>query len=156
MECGEQTMYCAFERIWPWVVLLIIFLWIPLRDLETWNYGVFSFFACGQAFFLLDRFIPPFSKGFWGDLQDMTRVYIFEKVISVGRIRSRVFKQSDMGFYWWRNVWRRWMLKSKLKLSISRHWKASKWGQMQRGKWSVLKCHYFIRAQVLTKLNTTI
>ena len=33
------------------------FSWIPLRDLETWNYG---------AFFLLDSSMPPFSKGLQG------------------------------------------------------------------------------------------
>ena len=30
------------------------------------------------VFFLLDRSMPPFSKGFWGDLRDMTGVFIFE------------------------------------------------------------------------------
>ena len=26
MGCGEQTMYCAFQRICPWVVPLIFFM----------------------------------------------------------------------------------------------------------------------------------
>jgi len=57
----------------------------PLRILEAWNYGAlyhisfFSVLAYGQAsFFLLDRSMPPFSKGFWGDLRDMTGIFIFE------------------------------------------------------------------------------
>ena len=29
MECGEQTIYCAFEEYG------LVFLWIPLRDLES-------------------------------------------------------------------------------------------------------------------------
>ena len=32
MGCGEQTIYCAFERIWPWAICLF-----------------FSFFLCLQA-----------------------------------------------------------------------------------------------------------
>ena len=52
----------------PYIVLLkeyglewysLLFLWIPLRDLETWNYGALpfflSFFACVQASFFFTR-----------------------------------------------------------------------------------------------------
>ena len=35
MECGEQTIYCAFEEYGlEWYSLLFL-LWIPLRDLES-------------------------------------------------------------------------------------------------------------------------
>ena len=61
------------------------FPWIPLGywRLETMELSItsilFSVLAYGQAgFFLLDRSMPPFSKGFWGDLRDMTGIFIFE------------------------------------------------------------------------------
>ena len=160
MDWGEQTTYCVFfERIWPWMVLLIsngspLGLW----RLETMELYITFLFLCLWAGFFFCCSIAPCLislKDFGGDFGTWLE-YLFWKAISVGRIRSKMCKQSDMGFYWWRNVWRRWMLESKLELSISRHGKASTWGQMERGKWSVLKCHYSIRAQNLTKLNITI
>ena len=40
---------------------------------------LFSVHAYGQAgFFLLDRSMPPFSKGFWGDLWDKVGVFILK------------------------------------------------------------------------------
>jgi hypothetical protein len=37
------------------------------------------FFAYGQAsFFLLDRSMPPLSKGFGGDVWNMTEVFILK------------------------------------------------------------------------------
>jgi hypothetical protein len=82
--------------------------------------------------------------------------YLSWMAIFVDRIRSRIRDWSDLGLGWWKNVWRRWMLESNVELSITRHGKASNQGLTQRRKWSVLKCHYSIRAQILTKLNTTI
>ena len=133
----------------------------PLRTLETWNHGALYHFFCpclwaGQFLFFCSIAPCLLSLKDFREICGTWLEYLFWKAISVGMIRSKMCEQSDMGFYWWRNVWRRWMLESKLELSISRHGKASTWGQMERGKWSVLKCHYSIRAQVLTKLNTTI
>ena len=60
------------------------FPWIPIGywRLETTELSITSFFwslPMGRpVFFLLDRSMPPFSKGFWGDLRDMTGVFIFE------------------------------------------------------------------------------
>jgi len=159
IEVNKPHIVFFFERIWPWMVLLIsngspLGLW----RLETMELYITFLFLCLWAGFFFCCSIAPCLislKDFGGDFGTWLE-YLFWKAISVGRIRSKMCEQSDMGFYWWRNVWRRWMLESKLELSISRHGKASTWGQMERGKWSVLKCHYSIRAQVLTKLNTTI
>ena len=69
MECGEQTIYCAFEEYGLEWYSLLLFYGSPLGiwSLETMELFLFLFFACVQAsFFLLDSSMPPFSKGFWG------------------------------------------------------------------------------------------
>ena len=114
----------------------------PLRILEAWNYGALyhiSFFfrslPMGRpVFFCSIGPCLPSLKDF-GEICRTWLEYLYWKALFVGRIRSRVCEQSDMGFDWWRNVWRRWMLESKLELYISRHGKASKKGQMEKRKW---------------------
>ena len=161
MECDEQTTYCA---LWKNMALNATpyFPWIPLG---YWRLGTMELSTTSLFFRSLPMGRPVFfcsigpclpSLKDFGEICGTWLEYLYWKAIFVGRIRSRVCEQSDMDFDWWRNVWRRWMLESKLELSISRHGKASKRGQMEKRKWPVLKCHYFIRAQVLTKLNTTI
>ena len=83
MECDEQTTYVLCERMA--LNATPYFPWIPLGywRLETMELSITSLFFSvldyGQAsFFFLDRSIPPFSKGFWGDLRDMTGVFILK------------------------------------------------------------------------------
>ena len=136
---GEQKMDTTQIR-WnvvnkPYIVLLKnmalsgtpFFLWITLRDLESWNYGALSFsFLClwaGQFFYSIAPCLLPLKN-----LRDMRRTwleYLFWRAIFVGRIRSRICGQQDVGSDWWRNVWQWWMLGSNVELSLSRHGKAS-------------------------------
>ena len=86
MECDEQTTYVLCKRMA--LNATPYFPWIPLGywRLETMELSItslfFSVLAYGQAsFFLLYRSMPPFSKGFWGDLRDMTGVFILKGLI---------------------------------------------------------------------------
>ena len=70
MECDEQTTYVLCERMA--LNATPYFPWIPLGywRLETMELSITSLFfrslPMGRPFFLLDRSMPPFSKGFWG------------------------------------------------------------------------------------------
>ena len=83
MECDEQTTYVLCERMA--LNATPYFPWIPLGywRLETMELSITSLFFSGPClwaghFFLLDRSMPPFSKGFWGDLWDKVGVFILK------------------------------------------------------------------------------
>jgi hypothetical protein len=88
MEFVEQTICCAFVKNMALSGLLIFFVDAPLDlwRLETMELSLTFFFACGHANFFFS--IAPcllFSKGFGGDVWDMSGVFILK-----GHIRTRI------------------------------------------------------------------
>ena len=82
---GAPFFFCYGSPLWVW-------------SLETMELFIFLFFACVQAsFFLLDSSMPPFSKGFWGYVQDMVGVIILKGHIC-GQDKIKDMRTTRCGF----------------------------------------------------------